>query len=203
MAKLAFPNGAAGLLDYWAESCDQAMAVAAQKADLDKMRLSERIAFLVRIRIEQDAAHREAAKTAVAYLAVPLYHGQAMRLTSRTVDLMWKLAGDHSTDFNYYTKRLSLGALYSATFFYWLSDESENYADSWAFLDRRIADLLNFEKTKSKVRSSLDKLPSLTEMLGKWRYGTSSTKENSPIKDTEPSPTASEDTADVIKDVTK
>jgi ubiquinone biosynthesis protein COQ9 len=66
---------------------------------------------------------------------------------------MWYAAGDKSTDFNFYTKRATLAGVYSATLLYWLNDRSAGSEATWAFLDRRIDNVMAFEKLKSQVRS--------------------------------------------------
>ena len=40
---------------------------------------------------------------------------------------MWRIAGDTSTDFNHYTKRMTLGAVYGSTLLVWLDDQSEGW----------------------------------------------------------------------------
>src|SRR3546814_12063346 len=86
--------------------------------------------------------HKEAVRRALAFLALPGNAGLAVRSLYRTVDAIWWACGDRSTDFNFYTKRGLLAAVYSSTLLYWLDDGSDGHADSWAFLDRRIADVM-------------------------------------------------------------
>ena len=71
-----------------------------------------------------------------------------------TADAIWTALGDSSRDVNWYTKRLTLSAVYSATVLYWLGDQSDGHADTWAFLDRRIEDVMRFEKAKADFRAS-------------------------------------------------
>ena len=52
----------------------------------------------------------------------------------------------------------------------WLGDQSEGFADSWAFLDRRIAGVMRFEKAKAEWRKATEHMPSLTRFLGRLRY---------------------------------
>ena len=78
----------------------------------------------------------------------------ALRISWRSADLMWRIAGDTSTDFNHYTKRMTLGAVYGSTLLAWLDDQSEGWADTAAFLDRRIDDVMKFEKFKADWRGS-------------------------------------------------
>ena len=93
----------------------------------------------------------------------------AARIGWRTADLMWRIAGDTSTDFNHYTKRLTLGAVYNSTLLVWLDDQSEGSSETAAFLDRRIDDVMKFEKWKAEWRGSGERL-SLARFLGRLRY---------------------------------
>jgi ubiquinone biosynthesis protein COQ9 len=88
----------------------------------------------------------------------------------RTADTMWKAAGDTSTDQNWYTKRMTLSAVLSAVVLYWLNDDSEGYSDTWAFLDRRIEDVMKIETAKWQMRKACENAPSLSRFLGRLRY---------------------------------
>ena len=112
---------------------------------------------------------REAVRRAMAILAMPQNAPLAIRTSWRTADLMWRVAGDISTDFNHYTKRLTLGAVYGSTLLAWLDDQSEGWSQTAAFLDRRIDDVMRFEKFKADWRGSSEHL-SLSRFVGRLRY---------------------------------
>ena len=97
---------------------------------------------------------REAVRRALAILAMPQNLPLALRISWRRADLMWRIAGDTSTDFNHYTKRMTLGAVYGSTLLAWLDDDSEGWSDTAAFLDRRIDNVMAFEKWKAEWRGS-------------------------------------------------
>ncbi len=82
--------------------------------------LRDRVASAVRARIEVLNPHKEAARRAAAFLALPQNAPLAAKLTMRSVDAMWRAAGDRSSDFSYYTKRATLAGVYGATLAYWL-----------------------------------------------------------------------------------
>lgn len=171
LARLAFPQAPDDMIDALAEKCDREMEKASSLLELDKMKIRERIATLVRLRLREELPHREAARRALTWLMLPQNQFLATKLLNRTVDMMWRLAGDSSTDFNYYTKRLTLAGVYSSCFLYWLGDESENQADTDAFIDRRIEDVMQIEKGKARVRQWTENLPDIWRQLGKIRYG--------------------------------
>nr|HRK71172.1 COQ9 family protein [Micropepsaceae bacterium] len=83
---------------------------------------------------------------------------------------VWRAIGDTSTDFNFYSKRAILSGVISSTMMFWFSDDSENYADTRAFLDRRIADVMQIEKVKAAVSSVTSKLPDPLALLSRLRY---------------------------------
>jgi ubiquinone biosynthesis protein COQ9 len=116
------------------------------------------------------APARESVRTALAFLAMPQNLPLGARIGWRSADLMWRLAGDNSTDFNHYTKRLTLGAVYGSTLLVWLDDHSEGWVDTGAFLDRRIEDVMRFEKAKAQWRGSGERRVSLSRFLGRLRY---------------------------------
>lgn len=170
IAQLAYPGGGLELLEAHLAHADAALAEALAAAPLAEMKLRERIAFAVRTRLQQAQPHREAVARGLNMLAMPQHAALGARSLWRTVDTIWRGVGDQSTDFNYYTKRATLAAVYSATLIYWLSDHSADNADSWAFLDRRIADVMTFEKNKAAWRKTCEHLPSLTRFMGRLRY---------------------------------
>ncbi len=171
----AFPDGIADVLTFWSEQTDLAMAEEYASADPAPQRIRDKVTWLVRRRLELLDEHREAARRAAATLALPPYANVARRLTWATSDAVWRALGDTSTDYNYYTKRTILSGVWLSTLSKWLAEEElegENaYASTWAFLDDRIENVMQFEKIKSKVLKALPDTSSLFGFLGKTRYG--------------------------------
>ena len=131
---------------------DRAMVAAMQAADLAAMRYSERVAYGVRVRLEH--ADREAVRRGAALFALPQHGAEGAGLIWGTVGAIWDALGDNSTDVNWYTKRATLSAVYSSTLLFWLGDDSDGFAETWAFLDRRIADVMQIEKAKASLREN-------------------------------------------------
>lgn len=148
-----FPGGPVQVLTYVSERADQRTVEDMEKEGVADLKIRDRIKAAVRIRLERHAGEREAARRALALLALPLNAGLGLKLLYKTVDAMWYAAGDTSTDFNFYTKRATLAGVYSSTSLYWLNDRSEGSEATWAFLDRRIDDVMKIENLKSRFRS--------------------------------------------------
>lgn len=147
-----FPSGATQAVDAYFQQCDADMLTALESYNLETMKIRQRIALAVRLRLMAYAPHREAARKAIALQALPFNSHRTLATLYTTVDHIWHAIGDTSTDFNFYTKRLTLGAVYSATLLHWLDDKSPDYNATWEFLDRRIENVMQFEKAKSRLK---------------------------------------------------
>jgi ubiquinone biosynthesis protein COQ9 len=169
-ARLCFPGGATAMIDAWFESIDRDMAAAFPPERVAAMRVGERIRNMVVFRFERIAPNKEALRRALAILAQPQNLALAGRLAWRAADRMWRLAGDQATDFNHISKRAILVGVYGSASLVWLGDTSEGFAETKAYLDRRLGDVMRFEKLKAGWRGSRQRLPSLSRFLGRLRY---------------------------------
>ncbi|MES2175608.1 MAG: COQ9 family protein [Pseudomonadota bacterium] len=171
IAALAFADGAIDMIDAWFASIDARMIEALPADALAALSIRKKITALVEARLELLAPDREALRRAIASLALPTNAMRAAKLGWRAADVMWRVAGDTSTDLAHYSKRTTLAALYTATLLVFVDDESEGHADSRAFLARRIENVMRFEKFKAKVKGAGggERL-SLSRFIGRLRY---------------------------------
>ncbi|WP_294296947.1 COQ9 family protein [uncultured Sphingomonas sp.] len=170
VARLAFPGGPVDMIDAWFAHIDAEMHARLPAATLAAMKIRQRITTLVETRLEIAAPNREALRRALAILALPQNALRAAKLGWRSADVMWRAAGDTATDYNHYTKRAMLGAVYAATIAVFLDDESEEFADTRAFLARRIENIMQVEKVKAGMLGNRDRVPSLSRFIGRLRY---------------------------------
>ena len=168
-ARLAMPKSPAGMIDIYVQEVDRALEAHFTPELLATLKIREKIRALVWHRLEVMGPAREAVRKALAILAMPQNLPLALRISWRSADLMWRIAGDTSTDFNHYTKRMTLGAVYGSTLLAWLDDQSADWTNTAEFLDRRIDDVMRFEKFKAQWRGSSEHL-SLSRFLGRLRY---------------------------------
>ena len=168
-ARLAIPKSQVDMIDLYIREVDRALEAYFTNERLAGMKIREKIRALVWHRLEIMAPAREAVRRALSILAMPQNVPFALRIGWRTADLMWRIAGDNSTDFNHYTKRMTLGALYGSALVTWLDDNSDGMSETRAFIDRRIDDIMRFEKFKADCRGSSEHL-SLSRFLGRLRY---------------------------------
>ena len=169
-ARLAFPKAKIDMIDAYIAAVDAAMAAQYPPDTIAAMKVRDRIRSQLWFRLETMAPAREALRSALAILAMPQNAPRALAIGWRTADLIWRNAGDTASDYNHYTKRLTLGAVYGSTLVAWLDDHSEGFADTAAFLDRRLGDVMRFEKWKAQWSGENLRRPSLPRFLGRLRY---------------------------------
>ncbi|BBK38685.1 hypothetical protein STAQ_37630 [Allostella sp. ATCC 35155] len=158
-AAALLPGGENELLVAFSEWADRQMLAHLEDLPLDAMKIRDRIAAAVRARIEVLAPYREAVRRGAAVLSLPHMAPTGARLLWRTVDAIWYAVGDNSTDASWYTRRALLAGVYSSTLVYWMNDRSAGHADSWAFLDRRIADVMRIPRLRQQAEALLRRLP--------------------------------------------
>ena len=142
-------TNAAKAFSCWA---DEATRARLGKKSLKDLRVRDRIALGVRTRLELLAPHREALRMALRHLAPPPRNIALPKMVWRTADILWRAAGDTATDYNYYTKRILLSGVITATTLFWLKDDSDDFEKTWAFLDKRIDNVLKVGKVIGKLK---------------------------------------------------
>lgn len=152
-AKAMFPRGGIDLAIGFHQLGDAQMVAAFAKADTASLKIREKITLAVRMRIEA-VSDKEAVRRGSTLFALPQNAGDGAKLIWDTCDQIWGCLGDTSRDVNWYTKRATLSAVYSATVLFWLGDDSDGFQETWSFLDRRIENIMQFEKFKSQVQQN-------------------------------------------------
>ncbi len=152
LARALVPRGAVDLALAYHRLGDRRMAEALAARDLSVLRFRDRVALAVRLRLE--GSDREVVRRGTALFALPGHAAQGAAAIWGTADAIWTALGDTSQDVNWYSKRTILSAVYGATVLYWLGDDSPDQAATWAFLDRRIENVMQFEKVKAGFRAN-------------------------------------------------
>ncbi len=158
-ALLLFPRGPVEAIEAHVALADRRMVEAVAALDPEPEGAAATVRAAIRLRLEQNAPHREAIRRALARLALPQNAPLALRSLYRTVDTIWLLADDRSTDFSYYTKRATLAAIYMAVLQVWLADRSEGLEATWAFLDRRLEDTARIGRLRGRFGGACPRWP--------------------------------------------
>lgn len=160
-----FPRGAPDLVAAFSRWADRRMLDRLEGAVLDELRLSARIALALRLRFEAIAPWHEAVRRTLSVLAMPHNIPLGLRLLHETVDGIWYAVGDASTDFSFYTKRATLAGIAAAATLYWLEDKSPGFADTQAFIERRLADLHRLGGLRERFSAAAQRLPNPLRVL--------------------------------------
>ena len=158
-----FEDGPVSLIEFYSADADAQMEKRLAEMDLKAMKIRERIAAAVQARLAILKPHKEAARRAAALLSLPMHAALGAKLMYRTVDAMWRAAGDTSTDFNFYTKRGILAGVYGSTAMRWFNDTSPDETPTREFLAARIENVMQFEKFKAKAKEALSNFPAFAD----------------------------------------
>jgi ubiquinone biosynthesis protein COQ9 len=167
-ARLAMPKDQAGKVETYIHAVDRTLEEWFTPEKLAGLKIREKIRSILWKRLEIMEPAREAVRRALSILAMPQNVPAGLKTGWHTVDVMWRIAGDSSTDYNHYTKRLMLGGVYASTLLVWLDDGSEGFMETGSFLDRRIDDVMKIEKAKAQWQGQ--EHFSVSRFLGRLRY---------------------------------
>ena len=181
-AQAIAPRGALDLAVAYHRRGDRKMVDRLKDTDLSDMRFRDKVAEALWFRI-QAMDDREAVRRASTLFALPLHAAEGARLIWETADHVWTALGDTSQDANWYTKRATLSGVWGATVLYWLGDDSAGHANTRAFIDRRIDDVMRIERVKGQLRDNPLTKPLMSlqaSLFGKVRAPDASRMENLP-----------------------
>jgi ubiquinone biosynthesis protein COQ9 len=167
--ELLLPHGPADLAALFSSRHDERALIALADVDPDDLKIRARIRRAVEARLDAAAADEAATRRWMGYLALPQHLAQAGALAWESADALWRWAGDVSTDENHYSKRAILAGILSSALAVRLSS---GRADALTFVDRRIDDVMRFEKWKAttKLKPSAF-VTGVAGALGRMRYG--------------------------------
>ncbi len=152
LGRALFPRGGLDLAVAYHQLGDQAMTDALAATDLTVLRYTNRVALAVKLRLSH--ADKELVRRGTTLFSLPHHAPEGAKLIWGTSDAIWRALGDTSNDLNWYSKRATLSAVYTATVLFWLGDQSDDNADTWGFLDRRLDNVTQLEKTKAAIQSN-------------------------------------------------
>lgn len=163
-----FPGGVIEAVAHFSDLADRLMAADMAAEKREGLHTPALLKRGIQLRLQRWAGDRESIRRAVAMLALPQYAATGLRMTGRTVDALWRAAGDHSADFSWYTKRATLAPVYSATLLYWFEDKSDEFTDTWDFLDRQFRTVGALPAMTGRLRKTLGRLPNPLSLVPRF-----------------------------------
>ena len=157
-----FKNGPIDFIETFSKIIDDEMEKNYESLAIKPDRVPQKIKTIILIRLHLSQKYKEAVRSSLSLTAIPKNSKQSLKILYRTCHRIWKIAGDTSTDFSFYTKRASLAAVYSSTLLFWLNDNSSTQDETEAFLDRRLKDISKISNLKkpfftlNKIKNKID-----------------------------------------------
>ena len=151
-----FPEGHITLLEMYLDTVNKQMTEDSKKIYLIRLRVHERIKELIILRLKIMSREKELISKTYFHLLLPQNFKIASRCLYKAVDQIWFVAGDHSTDFNFYSKRAILASIYSVVMLHFVNNNS---------LDQTIALLNKQLKKVSKVPKIKNRLGDITKTI--------------------------------------
>tara|TARA_Y100000991_G_scaffold48680_1_gene34939 strand:- start:43 stop:783 length:741 start_codon:yes stop_codon:yes gene_type:complete len=150
-----FKNGSIDFIDVFSEMIDLEVKQNYDLIDPKPERVPEKIKKIIMIRLKLCQKYKEAVRSSIALTAIPTNAKTSIKILYRTCNSIWRISGDKSTDFSFYTRRISLATVYTSTLLFWLNDKSNDNVETEYFLDRRLKDISkisSFKKPFSEVK---------------------------------------------------
>ena len=146
-----FKNGPIDFIDVFSEIIDLEVKENYNLIESKPERVPEKIKKLIMIRLNLCQRYKEAVRSSISLTAIPVNARASVQILYRTCNSIWRVAGDKSTDFSFYTRRISLAAVYTSTLLFWLNDNSNNNIETEFFLDRRLKDIGKISSLKKPI----------------------------------------------------
>lgn len=143
-----FPNGIYDILNFTYDELNNKLKNSLKRINIINLPINKRIKKILITRIELMNKDKNFYKKTFYFLALNNNKNVVKKNLYKTVDEMWYLAGDNSTDFNFYTKRLVLAGLYVnaiAVFF------NKNILEAEKNIDRNLKRISKIPKIKNRL----------------------------------------------------
>ena len=156
-----FKNGPIDFIDVFSQIIDLEVKENYNSIESKPERVPEKIKKIIMIRLNLCQKYKEAVRSSISLSAIPVNTKISLNILYRTCNSIWRIVGDKSTDFSFYTRRISLAAVYTSTLLFWLNEQSNNNIETEFFLDRRLKDISKI----SILKRPLSDLKTLTNNL--------------------------------------
>ena len=164
-----FPKNYKDLLDLYLEEKENQMIKGVKKLNFSNLRTQEKLSQIIMLRIKKNSSEKELVRKTFFYLSLPQNCILGISSIFRTVDNIWYLTGDKTSDFNYYTKRIILAGIYSSVLLFWLNRGNKSLKETEDFLIKKIKKTSIVKKIKNSFIEVLKDTPNMTNLTEKFR----------------------------------
>ena len=151
-----FPNGYLDILELSLSELNKSVENKIGKINIINFPISKRMKKILSVRLEILNEEKKFFKKTFNHLILPKNNKIMKKNLYNSVDSMWYLAGDNSTDFSFYTKRLTLAIIYTNALFIFFNKDIEQ---ANANIERNLKRISNIPKFKERFAFIKDSLP--------------------------------------------
>ena len=160
---LLFPQGNIDLIKFALEQLNNDLEVYCRQIDLIRLPIHKRIRKVLLSKISLMNKDKSFYRSIFLNLLIPKKNFSLSSQLYNSVDQLWFIAGDSSTDFNFYTKRLILSGIYSRVMLFFFNNNNQEELEN--ILDESLKRVSKIPEIKSKLKIFKDYLPKIANFV--------------------------------------
>ena len=160
---LLFPQGNIDLIKFALEQLNNDLEVYCRQIDLIRLPIHKRIRKVLLSKISLMNKDKSFYRSIFLNLLIPKKNFSLSSQLYNSVDQLWFIAGDSSTDFNFYTKRLILSGIYSRVMLFFFNNNNQEELEN--ILDESLKRVSKIPEIKSKLKIFKDFLPKIANFV--------------------------------------
>ena len=161
--EILFPEGNIDLIKFTLEQLNKELEEYCKKIDLRRLPGHKRIKKVLLSKIFLMNKNKLFYRNIFLNLLIPKKNCSLSSQLYNSVDQIWFIAGDSSTDFNFYTKRLILSGIYSRVILFFFNNNNQEELEN--ILDESLKRVSKIPEIKSKLKIFKDYLPKIANFV--------------------------------------
>ena len=161
--ELLFPEGNIDLIKFTLEQLNKELEEYCRKIDLIRLPVHKRIKKVLLSKISLMNKNKVFYRSIFLNLLIPKKNFSLSSQLYNSVDQIWFIAGDSSTDFNFYTKRFILSVIYSRIMLYFFNNNNQEELEN--ILDDSLQKVSKIPEIKSKFKIFSEYFPKLAKFV--------------------------------------
>ena len=160
---ILFPNGYKEMLKLSLDYLNYELENICRQYDFIRLPVHKRIKKIILTKVNLMNKHKDFYRRTFYFLLIPINYKILTAYLYKSVNLMWYIAGDNSTDFNFYTKRIILSVVYSSVILHFINNDS--LLETEKKLDESLLKVSKIPRIKEKIQLYKKNLPSFFQLL--------------------------------------
>ena len=161
--EILFPKGYEDMLELSLDNLNYKLEDIYKYYNFKKKPLHKKIKEIIITKINLINKKKNFYRRTFYYLLVPSNYKLMIKQLYKSIDLIWYISGDNSTDFNFYTKRFILFLVYSTVILNFL--KNDDLIETEKLLDDNLYKVSKIPKIKEKFKIVKKSFPSLFNIL--------------------------------------